>query len=84
MRYDFTEDDLKEEVNKIYIEDDDVLLECEFITGEGKNYILTGQAVIEGERYHDFQIEVELSEEPEEKSARSIIERDWEWYDYLC
>ena len=83
MRYEFTEEDLKQEVNKIYIEEDDVLLEIEFITGEGKNYIFTGQAVVEGERYHDFQVEVELTNEPEENSARAIIDCEWEWYDYL-
>ena len=35
MKLTFTEEDIKNEINKIYIEDDDVLLETEYITGEG-------------------------------------------------
>ncbi|MBR5468379.1 MAG: hypothetical protein IKU80_04000 [Firmicutes bacterium] len=84
MKILFTEDDIKNEVNKIYIEDDDVLLEGEFITGEGLEYVITGSAIIEGEKYHDFQVQFVLLEEPAEETAKAIMEMEWDWYDYLC
>ena len=84
MRIEFTNDEIKDESNKIYIEDDDVLIEGEFIEGEGKNFVLTGKAVIEGERYHDFQVEFELENEPESMTCKDILKEDWKWYDYLC
>ena len=49
---------LQNELHKIYLEEDDLLMEAEFVTGEGKNYIITGVATIEGERYHEFEIEL--------------------------
>ncbi len=71
-------------MNKIYIEEDDLLLEGEFLEGEGKNFVMNGIATIEGERYHDFEIEFELTDVPEEETIESIIEKEWAWYDYLC
>ena len=49
-----------------------------------ENYIITGIATIEGERYHEFEIEFELVEEPAEETLESIMETEWEWYDFLC
>ena len=57
MRINFTEEEIKNEANKVYIEDDDVLIEGEFIEGEGRHFVITGKAVIEGETYHDFETE---------------------------
>ncbi|MGL4790960.1 MAG: hypothetical protein ACRCW1_06065 [Anaerotignaceae bacterium] len=71
------------ELNKIYIEDDDVLIHGEYLEGEGKLYILTGSALIEGETYHDFKIEFELLEEPEEEDLETIMNMEWDWYDYV-
>ena len=84
MKLTFTEDDIKNEINKIYIEDDDVLLETEYITGDGLEYILTGSATIEGEKYHDFRVQAVLLKEPAEKTAKSVMEQEWDWYDFLC
>ena len=84
MKLTFTEEQIKNEGNKIYLEEDDLLMEGEFLTGEGKNYVITGVATIEGERYHEFEIAFELAEEPAEKTAEAILEAEWEWYDFLC
>lgn len=84
MKLFFTEEQKKNELNRIYIEDDELLLEGEFVEGEGKKYVITGIATIEGERYHEFEIEFELVNVPEDSSLDSIMNIDWEWYDYLC
>lgn len=83
MKYIFDEEQKKLDKNKVEIEEDEIFLEAEYIEGEGKHYIITGIATIEGERYHDFQIEFELVKQPEQNSIESIIETEWEWYDYL-
>ena len=84
MKLTFTEEQIANELHKIYLEEDDLLMEGEFVTGEGKNYIITGVATIEGERYHEFEIEFELTEEPAEETLEAIMQTDWEWYDFLC
>ncbi len=84
MRIEFTDEQKKKGINVFEIEEDELILEGEYIEGEGKNYIITGIATIEGERYHEFQIEFELVEEPSSLSAEDIMETEWEWYDYLC
>ena len=75
----FTQQQIEKEFNKIYIEEDDLLLEGEFVKGEGK-----GIATIENERYHDFEIEFNLIDFPKEETLDNIMDIDWEWYDYLC
>ena len=80
----FTQQQIEKEFNKIYIEEDDLVLEGEFIQGEGTHYIITGIAIIEKERYHDFKIEFNLVELPKEEKISFIMDIDWEWYDYLC
>ena len=82
MKLTFTEEQIANELHKIYLEEDDLLMEGEFVTGEGKNYVITGVATIEGERYHE--IEFELTEEPAEETLEAIMQTDWEWYDFLC
>ncbi len=84
MRFEFNEDEIKEELNRVYIEEDDVLLIGEFIEGEGKDYVLTGSAVIDGETYHDFETEFELVEEINPQSAGDIMKAEWDWCDYIC
>lgn len=84
MKYIFTEEQIKKDLHKLYLEEDDVLMEGEYVTGEGKNYVISGVATIEGERYHEFEIEFELTEEPAEDSLEAIMSMDWEWYDFLC
>ena len=84
MKLVFTEEQIENELNMIYLEEDDLLMEVEFVTGEGKNYVITGVATIEGERYHEFEIEFELVDEPGDETLEAIMETEWEWYDFLC
>lgn len=84
MKLTFTEEQIKNELNKFYLEEDDLMMEGEYITGEGKNYIISGVATIEGERYHEFEIEFELLEEPAEQTIEAIMAVEWDWYDFLC
>lgn len=84
MKLTFTEEHIKNELNKFYLEEDDLMMEGEYITGEGKNYVISGVATIEGERYHEFEIEFELLEEPAEETIEAIMAVEWDWYDFLC
>ena len=84
MKLTFTEEHIKNERNKFYLEEDDLMMEGEYITGEGKNYVISGVATIEGERYHEFEIEFELLEEPAEETIEAIMAAEWDWYDFLC
>ena len=84
MKLTFTEEHIENELNKFYLEEDDLMMEGEYITGEGKNYIISGVATIEGERYHEFEIEFELLEEPAEETIEAIMAVEWDWYDFLC
>ena len=84
MKLTFTEEQIKNELNKFYLEEDDLMMDGEYITGEGKNYIISGVATIEGERYHEFEIEFELLEEPAEETIEAIMAEEWDWYDFLC
>ena len=84
MKEYFTEEQKELEINKVMIEEDNVLIMGESIEGGGKSYVLTGSAVIDGETYHDFQVEFELIKEPEEETAEAIMMQEWDWYDYLC
>lgn len=84
MKEYFTQEQKQSEINKLIIEEDNVLMMGEYIEGEGKNYVLTGSAVIDGETYHDFQVEFELVEAPKEETAEAVMTMEWDWYDYLC
>lgn len=84
MKLTFTEEQIKNELNKFYLEEDDLMMEGEYVTGEGKNYVISGIATIEGERYHEFEIEFELVEEPAEETLEAIMAVEWDWYDFLC
>lgn len=84
MQYRFTEEQMEAGLHKIYLEEDELLLEGETVTGEGKQYVIRGVATIEGERYHEFEIEFELVEEPAEETLEAIMETEWDWYDFLC
>ena len=46
--------------------------------------MISGVATIEGERYHEFEIEFELLEEPAEETIEAIMAVEWDWYDFLC
>ena len=81
MKLYFTEEQKTQELNKIYLEEDDVLLEGEYVEGEGRKYMISGVATVEGERYHEFEVLFQLAEDASE-DLESIMNTDWEWYDY--
>ena len=83
MKEYFSQDQKTREINKIHLEEDDVVVTGESIEGEGKNFVLTGSALIEGEIYNDFKVEFELIEEPKEQTVEEIMGIDWQWYDFL-
>lgn len=84
MKYVFTDEDIKNEINVIDIEDENVMVIGEYLEGEGKIYVLTGKAVIDGETYHEFQVEFELEEMPETDKIEDIMSGEWKFYDFLC
>lgn len=87
MRMDFTDDDIRNEYNKIELEGEDVILigsYIETIDDEENTFTITGDAVIEGELYHEFVTIFGLTEAPEEMTASAIARADWDWFDYVC
>ncbi|WP_352401108.1 hypothetical protein [Anaerotignum sp.] len=81
MKLFFTEEQKQQERNKIYLEEDDLLLEGEYVEGEGRNFLISGIATVEGERYHDFEVVFELVHDVAQ-DLESIMNTDWEWYDF--
>ncbi|MDR2903605.1 MAG: hypothetical protein LBU77_03765 [Clostridiales bacterium] len=81
MKLFFTEEQKANEENKAEI--DDVLFRADFIEGQEKNWILTGSAVVDGETYTNFTVEIETAELPAGESAAEIMAAEWEWYDFL-
>ena len=87
MRLDFTEDDIALGYNKIELEGEDVILIGKFIEtveNEENTYTITGDAIVEGELYHDFVTIFGLVDEPEEMTARAVLQSEWDWFDYVC
>lgn len=83
MNHIFTSEEKERELQKIYLEEDDLLMEGESLRGENGHYILQGIATIEGERYHDFEIEFELEEKLTEETAEAVLNAEWAWYDFV-
>ena len=87
MKYVFTEQDKQDEVNKIELEGEDVMLIGEYIEdveNEENTYTITGDAVIEGELYHEFVTIFGTVEPVEEPTVRAIAMAEWDWFDYVC
>lgn len=81
MEYIFSEEDIKNE--KTAIELEEMVFKAEKIVGEGKEYVCYGDAIVEEEVYHNFQVKVFLCEETDVKSPFDILEAEWEDYDFL-
>lgn len=81
MKLYFTQEQKEQELNKIYLEEDDLLFEAEYVEGEGRNYLISGIATVEGERYHEFEIIFELADNAAEDPT-SIINTEWVWYEF--
>lgn len=84
MKIVFTPEQIEKDLNKFEIEEDQLVFSGDWIEGEGKNYIISGTANIEGEVYRDFQIEVALTKELDYITAEAIMNSEWDWYDYKC
>ena len=87
MRYEFTADDIEEELNKIELEGEDVILigkYIETVEDEENTYTITGDAIVEGELYHDFVTIFGTIGSPEEMSAAGNAALEWDWFDYVC
>ncbi len=83
MEFLFTEEQKKKGYHEIELEEEQVFLEGEKLEGENGHYILTGVATIDGERYHDFQIEFQTQNLPHSETIEEILDCDWEWYDFV-
>ena len=83
MRLYFQEEDKAKRLHIVDIPEEDISLEGEFIEGSGKEFVITGIAVIEGERYHNFEIAFGLDEEPAQLTVEGIMALDWQWYDFV-
>ncbi|MDD3395108.1 MAG: hypothetical protein PHG19_10775 [Anaerotignum sp.] len=81
MRLYFTEEQKQQELHKIFLEEDDLLLEGVYVEGVGRKYLISGVATIEGERYHEFEVVFELVDDASE-DLESIMNTEWEWYDF--
>lgn len=84
MRFEFEENQKINGLHLVEIPEDELVLEGEYVEKADDVYVITGIATIEGERYHDFQIEFQLCEVPAEETLEAIMSVDWEWYDYIC
>ena len=87
MKYVFTEQDKQDEVNKIELEGEDVMLIGEYIEdveNEENTYTITGDAVIEGQLLQEFVTIFGTVEPVEEPTARAIAMAEWDWFDYVC
>ncbi|NCC15419.1 MAG: hypothetical protein EOM28_03565 [Clostridia bacterium] len=81
MRLYFTEEQKQQELHKIFLEEDDLLLEGVYVEGVGRKYLISGVATIEGERYHEFEVVFELVDDASE-DLEAIMNTEWEWYDF--
>lgn len=81
MQVYFTEKQKNDGINQLEIED--VIFSGEFIEGEGRTYKLTGSAVIDNEKYDEFVIEFELTEQPENETVEKIMSLEWDSYDFI-
>ncbi len=83
MRIESTENEIKNEQNKIWLEEDEMELQVNFIEKRDDIYVLNNRAIIDGEAYNNFEVEVQLLDDIEIKSVSDILSAEWDWYDFL-
>ncbi len=83
MHLTFTQEQIQQNYHKIELPDENIIMEGTSLEGEKGHYVITGIATIDGERYHDFQIEFQLITQPEPETIENIMDCDWDWYDFL-
>ncbi len=81
MKINFTETEIENKINIVEIED--IIVYGEYIEILEGYYILFGKAQIEGEMFNGFQVEFTLTEEPKEQTCTSILDVDWNEYDFI-
>ncbi len=81
MRYETTNEEKEKELNKVFLEEDEMELQINFIDKLDDIYLLNTRAIIEGEAYNNFEVEVQLVNNEEIACVADILEFEWEWYD---
>ncbi len=81
MRYETTIEEKEKELNKVYLEEDDMEIQINFIDKLEDIYLLNTRAIIEGEAYNNFEVEVQLACNEEITCVSDILNFEWEWYD---
>ena len=83
MKYEFTKEDLENNINEVYFDEDELLLKGEYIEKRDEQYILIGSAIVEEETYHNFEVAFELKDNPSEITAKTLMLSEWEYYEYV-
>ncbi len=81
MRYETTIEEKEKELNKVFLEEDDMEIQINFIDKLDDIYLLNTRAIIEGEAYNNFEVEVQLVNGEEITCVSDILNFEWEWYD---
>ncbi len=81
MRYETTIEEKEKELNKVFLEEDDMELQINYIDKIEDIYLLNTRAIIEGEPYNNFEVEVQLAENKDITCVSDILDIEWEWYD---
>lgn len=76
-------DNLKDEDIIVEILEDDIILYVDKIDVDGMDAIFTGTALIDDEKYKDFEVEVTFLETANDKSFEEILELEWDSYDIV-
>ncbi len=83
MRYETTQEEIEKGLNKLWLDEDEMELQINFIEKKDDVYILNTRAIIEGEAYNNFEVEVKLVEDKEISCVADILELEWDWYDLV-
>lgn len=78
-----TEYELLEEKNKIWLDEDDMELQINFLEKKEDIYFLNCRAIVDGEAYNNFEVEVALVADEEITSISQFMDLEWDWYDFL-
>ncbi len=82
MKFEFNEEQKEKELHIVHLEEDDVVLEGEYIVKEDDNYAIFGVATIDSERFPNFKVVFALEEEIENETIELLMTTEWEWYDF--
>jgi len=83
MKLYFTEEQKNADKHRIFLEEEDLTLEGEYIEGNREEYRISGAAIIGEERYPEFTIAFGLEKEVKEETIEDILAEEWDWYDFI-